>query len=335
MNILTRFQVFLGPARVRALIVLLGATGLLSLMLNAVEGADWVPVVQNGLVLVFIVGAAVIIGGRMDRPARLRWLAVLAPAFGLVVLGTLFFPDQLLLFMGGAFGWTVAGLFMFQGGSAPQEYKLAIRHMRKGRYAEAVDVIDGLIKQHPDKPEHYRLRAELLRLWGKLGRARRDYDKMIQLDPESAVAYNGLAEVCLQAGDYQKAREAGFKAYELAPDEWVAPYNLGMIEDRLGLSEAVIEHLDQALALKVPDARHRLLIQLYRVRAYSRLKELESAQAALEQLRGEQGGLEDWQVILESDQATTLRDVLQADVDQARQLIDGEIEVDAIGRPMS
>lgn len=35
---------------------------------------------------------------------------------------------------------------------------------------------------------------------GKLDRARRDYQKMTQIDPTSAVAFNGLAEVNLQAG---------------------------------------------------------------------------------------------------------------------------------------
>ena len=45
--------------------------------------------------------------------------------------------------------------------------------------------------------------------------------------------HNGLAEVELQAGRFEAAQKAAHKAQELAPQEWVAAYNLGMIEDRL------------------------------------------------------------------------------------------------------
>ena len=117
------------------------------------------------------------------------------------------------------------------------EYQQAVKHLRKSEYAEAVKSMDSLIKQEPRDPNHYRFRAELLRLWGKLDRAKKDYQRMTELDPKSAVGYNGLAEVYLQAGDYDDALEAGQRAAELAPDEWVALYNLGMIEDRLGRSQ--------------------------------------------------------------------------------------------------
>lgn len=321
-----RLQLFLGPARLRLFILLLGGTGLISLILNSiVDVYDWVRPAQSLLVLVFLVGAALIFGGRMERAERLRWALVLAPAVGALALA-FFLPDLSLVFVGAAFGWVVAALFSLRS-RARIEYQRAIKLLRKEQYAEAVKIMDALIQQEADDPNHYRFRAEILRLSGKLGQARRDYHKMIEIAPEMAVGYNGLAEVCLQAGDYAEAREAALGAYQRAPQEWVAPYNLGMIEDRLNMPEAAVEHLQAALALRVPDARHRLLIYLYLIRAYSRLGDAAGAQDSLHALKQHKHGLEEWQSILANSMAATLREVLAADVETAQALIDGKLDV--------
>jgi Flp pilus assembly protein TadD len=210
------------------------------------------------------------------------------------------------------------------------QYQQAVKHLRKNEYEQAVKVMDGLIREEPKNPNHYRFRAEIARIWGKLDRAKRDYRKMTELDPQSAVAFNGLAEVYLQAGDFQNAHEAALKAYELAPDEWVASYNLGMIEDRLQDSQAAVEHLREALKAKVPDMRHRLLIYLYLVRAYARMGDFDAAKTELNALRKKQGGLREWQTILASEQAETLRRVIEEDIHTAEALIYGKVEVSAL-----
>ncbi len=322
------FVIFLGPARTRALFLVIAVTGLISLILNAFKG-DWVTPVQSVLVLVAVAGAAIIIGGKLDQYERGRWAGILAPAIGLLIIAVLFLPQYGLALFGAALGWIVAGAFLFRA-RGPVQYQDAIKALRKGEYAEAVKSMDILIKQEQRKPEHYRFRAELYRLWGKLDKARRDYQRMTELDPKSAVGYNGLAEVYLQAGDYDKARDAGMRAFELAPDEWVALYNLGMIEDRLGDSQDVVDHLQKALALNVPDARHRLLMYLYLARAYARLGDTAAAQDAVIQVRKHKNGLEEWNKILESDQAQTLRDVLGDDVAAAGELMRGKLDVMAL-----
>ena len=76
-----------------------------------------------------------------------------------------------------------------------------VRHLRKNEYQQAVQAMSDLIKREPQVAAHYRFRAELLRIWGKLDRARRDYRKMTELEPEMAVGWNGLAEVELRGGD--------------------------------------------------------------------------------------------------------------------------------------
>ncbi|MEQ8677577.1 MAG: hypothetical protein RLP44_13730 [Aggregatilineales bacterium] len=320
-----RLQVFLGPQRLQSLFLLFVVTGLLSLILNGVE-ADWVVGVQTALVLIFLIGAGILIGGRMDSYDRGRWAAILFPVVIAILIGVFVFPESLLLIMGMSFGWIVAGLFIFRA-RGPMEYQQAVKSLRKSEYADAVKAMDGLIKEEPDRPNHYRFRAEILRLWGKLDRARRDYEQMAKIDSQSAVAYNGLAEVNLQAGRFEAAQEAAYKAYELAPDEWVAAYNLGMIEDRLSEAALAVEHLQQALALKVPDIRHRLLIHFYLVRAYHRLGDESSASEQIEMLKKNRSGLGQWQVILENPQAQTLRAVLQADVDTIEHLLNEEMTI--------
>jgi tetratricopeptide (TPR) repeat protein len=325
-----QFRLFLGPARLRSLFVLIALTGLASLILNVIaDQFEWVRPVQTLLALSVIIGVLVIVGGRLAPEDRRRWAALLMPALGALILGLTVLPHLLLPLTGAAVGWIVAGLFLFRS-RAPMEYQKAIRHLRKNEYDEAVKAMDTLIKAEPDDPNHYRFRAELLRLWGKLDRARRDYVRMTELDPTSAVAYNGLAEVSLQAGDYEGALEAGQKAAELAQDEWVALYNLGMIEDRLKDSSGAIEHLQKALALKVPDGRHRLLIYLYLARAYVRNADIAHAEEQLKAMKQNRSGLEEWQKILENEQAATLRVVLGADVQTAQDLMDGTLPLVAL-----
>ena len=319
------FALFLGTARLRTLFILIAGTGLISLILNGVE-ADWVTSVQSLLLVVALVGAAIIVVSKMDAEDRGRWLALLLPSIGAVILALTVLPHLALPLFGAALGWLVAGTFFFRT-RGPMEYQQAVKHLRRNEYAEAVKTMDILIKQQPRDPNHYRFRAELLRVWGKLDKAKKDYQRMTELDPKSAVAYNGLAEVLLQAGDYEPARAAAQRAAELAPDEWVALYNLGMIEDRLGLSEAVIEHLNAALALKVPDARHRLLMYLYLARAYARLGDTAAAQDAAIEVRKHKNGLEEWQKLLQSEQAETLRATLGDDVAAAAEIAAGRTDV--------
>jgi tetratricopeptide (TPR) repeat protein len=321
-----RIQIFLGPARVRALILLFAVTGLLSLMLNAVINQyDWVRPVQSLLVIVFIIGALVIVGGRLRPEERGRWVAVFTPSVIAIFIALFIAPQYSAVLIGGALGWIVAGLFLTRS-RAPVEYREAIKHLRKYEYADTIKVMDRVINAEQDEPNHYRFRAEVYRVWGKLGPAVRDYQKMTQLAPNSPVAFNGLAEVYLQRREYEQALEAARKANELAPGDWVTLYNLGMIEDRLKLSEAVIEHLQQALSHKISDARHRVLIHFYLARAYSRLGQLDSVKNQIQSIKRLSTGLEEWQTILDDKQADTLRAVIGDDVAAAQALVKNELE---------
>ena len=323
-----RFRIFLGPRRFKLLMAWLAATGLASLMLNALVGqAAWAVALQTALLIAFLFGAAVLILGRLPGEERKRWLAVIIPAALAIILGSLAQPQLTGLFLGAGLGWMAAGIFVFRSFGAPRNYRKAIKAMRKRDYHTAIETISELVKTEPQRVEHYRFRAELFRLAGKLKQARRDYEKMIELDSQSAVAYNGLAEVELQARHYPQALAAARQAHQLAPDEWVALYNLGMIEDRLQASESAVGHLQAALALRIPDSRHRLLAHLYLLRAYVRLGHQSQARRALAAMKSEKSGLEEWQVIMSADDAQALREVLSQDIDLAGAFIHGEKEL--------
>lgn len=320
-----RFRIFLGPRGFRAFAALLAITGLASLALTLVDSqSPLATAIQSGLLIGFLLGASYLILSRLPASERKRWLAIILPSTLGIIVGSLLLPHLTGLFLGAGIGWIVAGIFIFRDLRGPKNYRSAVKAMRRGEYSAAIKFVTAEIREHPARPEHYRFRAELHRLAGDLKSARRDYQRMCELDKESALGFNGLAEVELQAGQLESARRAALKAYALAPDEWVAAYNLGMIEERLGADDAARERLNAALSLDIPDSRHRLLAHLYLWRAHQRLKEHESAREALDALKREKTGLEEWQVIMSADEAQALRDVLRDDVDEARRLIMGE-----------
>lgn len=322
---LKRMQIFLGPRNFRALVSLLAITGLASLALNVVaEASEIVPALQTLLLLVFIVGAAYLVMSRLPSEERKRWLAVILPSILVMGIGSLALPHAAGLFVGAGLGWMVAGIFIFRNAGGPRRYKAAVKAMRKRDYRTAVAEMTAQIEAEPKRAEHYRFRAELYRLSGNLKSARRDYQRMSELDADSAIAYNGLAEVELQAGRFESARQAAQTAQKLAPDEWVAAYNLGMIDDRLEDYAAVARHITRALDLQIPDSRHRLLAHLYLYRAYHGLDNRDAAVRALAALKNEKAGLEEWQVIMSAEEAQALRDVLKDDIEAARRLIEGE-----------
>jgi len=237
------FSAFFATSKGRFSVLLLIATGIASIIVGVLgTGAAWVTPVQTLLALAFIAGALLIYAAPEQRP---RLVAIAAPAIGAIILGLTVLSQYFLVTVGAALGWIVAGTFLFRQ-QTPREVMQAIRFMRKGRHEEALEQIEIMIKRDKANPEHYRLRAMILRLDGNLGRARRDYDTMLNLAPEGdagdairAEAYNGLAEVHLQAGRYEDADAAAQRAYQLYPDDWIPLYNLGLINDRLNRPQPI------------------------------------------------------------------------------------------------
>lgn len=333
MERLNRFRQFMGQRRFNALTGLFLVTGLASAAFGIAD-QPWSAAAQSISVLVFLAGAVLLIVGAMEGDQRYRWGAILGPSVLALAIGVLIVPQYLGFAVGAAVGWLLAGWLIFSRSREPLEYKLAVKAMRQGNFDEAVQAMDRIIREEPDVSHHYRFRAELLRFAGKLPRAKSDYERMKNLarnDAERAVAYNGMAEVDLQARQYSSALKNAWKACELAPNDWVTAYNLGMIQDRLKDSEGVLESLTQKLQIKdVPDARHRLLIGLYVLRAHQRLGQAERAAAVVEQLRRDRAGLREWELLLAEKNAGVLREVLADDIALVRGLLNSQTSLEMV-----
>lgn len=306
------------------------ATGLASLILNLVAGdQDWSLAGQTILVVLFLGIATWTVGSRLQGPNRLRLFFTILPALGLVLLALILPASIFPLMLGLAFGWLLASQFLLRHRMSP-EYKEAIKQLRNQDYKKAAKAITELINKEPNDVNHYRFRAEMYRLAGQMNKAIKDYEKACEVAPDDPTGYNGLAEVYLQQGDYETAREYGLDAFEREPDFWVAPYNLGMIEDRLDNSQAVIEHLNIVLNRGLPDSRHRLLTYFWLARAYYRLGDSAQSEKMLDKMMHEKAGLKEWTIILEDEQASTLRGVLADDVELARAVIEDHADADSI-----
>ncbi|MBX3063832.1 MAG: tetratricopeptide repeat protein [Anaerolineae bacterium] len=324
-----RFINWLGPARSQAIFLLLAITGLVSLILNAVgQQYEGVRFVQSLLLVIFLAGTAAIVILRFPAPDRSTILLIIGPALIAVSLALLL-PNVALFFLPVAIGWILITSISMRG-RIRREYQAAIRHMRKGEYNEAIKVMSTLIDDEADVADHHRFRAELYRLSGKLKKARDDYRRVTELEPESGIGFNGLAEVYLQDGEYDAAIPFAQKALELEPNEWVPAYNLGMIEDRRGQAEAAISALQQALKANIPDSRHRLLAHLWIARAQVRQDDAAAAAAEVREMKREQAGLREWKTIFESEEAAVLKRVLLEDVELAEKLLEGTTSVESL-----
>jgi tetratricopeptide (TPR) repeat protein len=257
--------------------------------------------------------------------SRLTWLVA---GLGLLLLLALLVPGQAILFAGAAAGWALAVLVMFRS-REHMEYQRAIRHMRRGEYQQALVVLEKVIDTKPDSLEHRSFRANLYLLEKDLSRAEMDYEWVIAHDPASPAGYIGLAEIALQRRDYPQAQKHALDALKRDAGGWIAAYNLGLIEDRTGDSEAVIDHLQTALINGLPD-RYQLMARLWLARNYHRLGRDDDAQKQIALLRKEKKVLRQWQVILESEQGAVLRDLLEQDVQLAQELVESEVTLAAL-----
>jgi predicted Zn-dependent protease len=314
---------WLGPRRAWTLFWLIALTGTFSLMLQAVDAVEnsWVIPVQNALLLVAVLGVTGVLVSRLDPIDQQPLLVSVGPLVLGFAIG-LFLPRFMIWFVGAGVGWLAVSQLILRR-NVRREYQQAIRHLRKSEYGQAIAIINELIKAEPGNSHHYRFRGDLYRLQGHPNKAIKDFKQIVKLEPESAVGYNGLAEIHLQQDELEQALDYARQAYEKDPDQWVMPYNLGMVEDRLGMAAEAVEHLQAALTASVPDARHRVLIHLWLARNYTRLNQPAEASTHLETLRAQKKGLGEWQSIFESEQAQMIRRILAEDIDLAQQIFDG------------
>lgn len=145
-------------------------------------------------------------------------------------------------------------------GSAPARYARAIAEHRLGHDADAVRLLDGLIRAQPDNPWLAELKGQILFESGQLRAALPPYQAAVRLAPTQPLIRQSLARVMVETGDAALLRPA-VAQFQLAqrqerddPETW---HLLGIAWGRLGnLGEANLALAEEAmLEDNIPAAR--------------------------------------------------------------------------------
>jgi Flp pilus assembly protein TadD len=83
----------------------------------------------------------------------------------------------------------------------------------------------------------------------ELQKAIANYKKAVEINPENAVAYNGLGAAYRQVGDMDKAIEAWERSLAIDPEYGLPLYNLGYSHMNRGEKTKALEYLSKYLDL--------------------------------------------------------------------------------------
>jgi Flp pilus assembly protein TadD len=86
---------------------------------------------------------------------------------------------------------------------------------------------------------------------GELGEAIARYRRALELDPELAIAWNGLSMALAQSGDLDAGIEAARKLVELEPDDPLSHTNLSRLLQQKGLIPEAEEERAAAMRLQM------------------------------------------------------------------------------------
>ncbi|MBZ0111033.1 MAG: tetratricopeptide repeat protein [Thermoanaerobaculia bacterium] len=114
---------------------------------------------------------------------------------------------------------------------------------------EPGEVLDRLVREHPDFAPGFDRHGELALLNGDLERAASDFRRLVELAPGSPVGYFGLARVSLERRDFASARRAAEDGLRLDPVAGQGYFLLGRALRGLGeFDEAAVALERGALA---------------------------------------------------------------------------------------
>lgn len=131
-------------------------------------------------------------------------------------------------------------------------YSLGVLLLNEGRYAEAVDVLNGLTQIDSEHLEgHINLAVAQVNVEDLEG-AERSYKQAIAIAPDAANSHYNLGNLYWQQDRYEEALQAYGKAAQLDPSDDDALYNLAITHLALDDSEAALSLLEQ-LSVRMPD----------------------------------------------------------------------------------
>ncbi len=154
-----------------------------------------------------------------------------------------------------------------------------------GKQAQAIQLLQQIVRSDPDNPDAHLLLGSLLMEQGDKAESIEQLTAGVRLRPGSEEAQNALGEAYKKFGDTAAAQTAFEKAVALKPDDGIAQSNLGQVLFEQGNIAEAEKHLDRAISLlnssdDAADAHYlRAKTYLAQGEAQQAIKQLEQAVA--------------------------------------------------------
>ena len=111
-------------------------------------------------------------------------------------------------------------------------------------------LVDEYLRRFPKDPEGYKMRADLLANAGRMPEAIAEYERLISVNPNYAIAYNTLGYYWAGKGDNAKAEDYLKRYRFLAPNDANPLDSLGELYAFTGRYDEAEENLKKAIAVK-------------------------------------------------------------------------------------
>lgn len=171
----------------------------------------------------------------------------------------------------------------------------------------ALTILETVARTHPDTPVLQGVLGRTYLMMRQYDRAEACLNRVLAIDPNDARAIQGLANIRLKTGKYERAMALALKAINLKPDLYYAHYYLGRAAYRLGLNEEAIHAFNNSLFYGPRNRRVHLLLAKLLQKQGNDIKAQQHVEAA------ETLG------VLERDEAKRLKKLREQVVERARQ----------------
>ncbi len=121
-------------------------------------------------------------------------------------------------------------------------------------FKEEIECYDKVLEIDPKFAAAWNNKGLALRKLGRYDEAVECYDKALKIKPKFAAAWNNKGFALSNLGRYEEEIECYNKAIEIDPKDAAAWYNKGVVLDDLGRYEEAIECYDRALKIDPKDA---------------------------------------------------------------------------------
>lgn len=125
--------------------------------------------------------------------------------------------------------------FNAAGRRALAQMEVAYALAEEKKFAESIEVLNGILDRYPDYAEALNRRAASLWQVGEYEKSLRDCERALAINPNHYGAWQGLGVSQLQLGNFADARRSLEIALKIAPNDKIAQRCLKKVEDFLGV----------------------------------------------------------------------------------------------------